>query len=88
MASTARKARLRPVLLASCCSLVLVERARRTETVSMFIGVQDSTRGGLLPQGGRLQEASGETPVLLKDSGPNPDKVLFCVVCPLTSRRG
>src|ERR1700694_5292320 len=56
MASAARKARLRPVLLASCCHLALVERARRTETVSVFIGVQYSTDGGFL-LGGRPNEA-------------------------------
>jgi hypothetical protein len=39
MAAAARKVRLRPVLLASCCNLALIERARRTETVSVFIGV-------------------------------------------------
>jgi hypothetical protein len=81
MASAARKARLRPVLLLWWSAPGALKRCLCSQVYSI------AQLAICCRNGGRLQEVSGETPVSLKESGPNPDKVLLRVSSLLTSRR-
>jgi hypothetical protein len=65
MASAARNARLRPVLLASFWSLVFAERSMRTENVSVLICLQYSTQPCLVHAGMRTE------------AGPRADALKF-----------